>query len=242
MRVARDGKDPSRTYRYLLESPYEMQLLEHLLTGQLAIIDVADGNVTRIGAPAMIRSVSTAPGEEQFRVATVKKPFSYYAPFQRFGATEGIWDREGKSLLTLSDRNLRETEPQPTAVTDPTPPGAWRARGDQGREGHRRQGRRRVQGGRAASRRRPIHPPIRRWTQRDPTRNPDDPGLAPAPFDPDGKREVVWRPDGKGLSYLQLEPAAKSEKAMGEKDWRNRTEGAKGEKDPRPTRRSERTA
>ena len=36
VRVAQNGKDPSRTYRYLLESPYEMQLLEHLLTGQLA--------------------------------------------------------------------------------------------------------------------------------------------------------------------------------------------------------------
>ena len=60
VRVARDGKDPSRTYRYLLESPYEMELLEHLLTGQLALIDVADGTVTKVGPPAMIRSVNVA--------------------------------------------------------------------------------------------------------------------------------------------------------------------------------------
>ena len=49
VRIARDGKDPSRTYRYLLESPYQMHLLEHLLTGQLAIINVDDGVVTRVG-------------------------------------------------------------------------------------------------------------------------------------------------------------------------------------------------
>jgi hypothetical protein len=52
-----------------------MQLLEHLLTGQLAIIDVADGGMTKIGAPTMIRSVSAAPGEKEFRVTTVKRPF-----------------------------------------------------------------------------------------------------------------------------------------------------------------------
>ena len=155
VRVARDGKDPSRTYRYLLESPYEMQLLEHLLTGQLALIDVADGNVTRIGAPAMIRSVSTAPGEEQFRVATVKKPFSYYAPFQRFGATEGIWDREGKSLHTISDRNLRETEPAPAAVTTPAPgPGA--TKGGKGTGGFKGGGFK--EGRERASRRDPTQP------------------------------------------------------------------------------------
>src|SRR5205823_10256616 len=107
------------------------QLLEHLLTGQLAIITVADGSVTKVGAPAMIRSASAAPGEDQFRVATVKKPFSYYAPFQRFGATEGIWSLEGKSLFTISDRNLRESEPQSPVATDP-PTGTPKGGGTKG--------------------------------------------------------------------------------------------------------------
>ena len=161
VRIARDGKDPSRTYRYLLESPYQMHLLEHLLTGQLAIINVADGAVTTVGAPAMIRSVNAAPGENQFRVATVKKPFSYYTPFQRFGTTEGIWDREGKSLFTLSDRNLRETEPQPAADD---------------RSDHRRHEEGWIQG-----RPNTAQPP-----KTDP-RRPGRPQLAPAPFDPDGE-------------------------------------------------------
>src|SRR5262249_32599107 len=45
----------------------------------------------------------------------------------------------------------------------------------------------------------------------DPTQPPVDPDAPPRPFqppvDPDGKRELGWRPDGVGLSYLQLEPA-----------------------------------
>lgn len=195
VRIARDGNNPSRTYRYLLESPYQMQLLEYLLTGQVAIVNVADGAVTKVGSPQMIRSVSTAPGESQFRVATVKKPFSYFAPFQRFGATEGIWNREGKSLHTLSDRNLRDREPSPAATPAPTTPtgkgfGKGGARGPQ--------------------------PPVA-----DPPApvNPDDPP-AKGPresFDPDGKRELSWRADGKGMSFLQLEPLKKSDKGEGDK-------------------------
>jgi dipeptidyl aminopeptidase/acylaminoacyl peptidase len=206
VRVAREGKDPSRTYRYLLESPYQMQLLEHLLTGQLAIVNVATGAETNIGIPTMIRSFNAAPGEEQFRVSTVKKPFSYYAPFQRFGATESIWDKQGKSLFTLSDRNLRESEPQPTATpTNPATPAL--AKG-----GNRNGG--------AKGANNPMPPvvdpdpmtqPVQPVVQ--PPVNPDDPPMnAPEPIDPDGKREITWRPDGKGLSYLQLEPAKKDEK------------------------------
>lgn len=203
VRIARDGKDPSRTYRYLLESPYQMHLLEHLLTGQLAIINVADGAVITVGAPAMFRSVNAAPGENQFRVATVKKPFSYYTPFQRFGTTEGIWDREGKSLFTLSDRSLRETEPQPVTVADPT---TATAKGGGAKAGGFKGGG--FNGGRNA-----IQP-----AKTDPVAKADDPNVAPAPFDPDGKRELTWRPDGNGISFLQLEPAKKEEKKDEKKD------------------------
>src|SRR5262245_31366766 len=113
VRVARDGANPSRTYRYLLESPYDAKLLEHLATGQLALINVNDGKVTKIGAPDMIRSVTMAPGEQQFRVATIKKPFSYFVPMTRFGYAEGIWNREGKSQYTLADRGIQQDEQAP---------------------------------------------------------------------------------------------------------------------------------
>ena len=122
VRVTRGGANPSRTYRFLLESPYDMVLLEYLATGQVAVVDVADGKVTKIGGPAMVRSVSMAPNEESFRVTAMKKPFSYYVPMVRFGQTEGIWNNEGKSLYTILDRNLRETDiaaPMRTAQAGP---------------------------------------------------------------------------------------------------------------------------
>src|SRR5262249_61386818 len=55
------------------------------------------------------------------------------------------------------------------------------------------------------------HPPPRR--PRRPRRAPPRPPMAgQPPIDPDGKRELGWRPDGAGLSYLQLEAAKKDEK------------------------------
>jgi hypothetical protein len=172
-----------------------MKLLEHLTTGQLSLIDLNDGKVTKVGFPGMFRSVSMAPGEASFRVATVKKPFSYYVPFTRFGSQEGIWDAEGKCLSTLADRNLRDTEPPPAA------PAAQATGGRGGRQGRG--------GGQPTT---PAQPPDTTQPQPDPNPDPDRPMRGGPPPDPDGRRDIGWRPDGVGLSFLQLEPAKKDSK------------------------------
>jgi dipeptidyl aminopeptidase/acylaminoacyl peptidase len=209
VRVAREGSQPSRTYRFLLESPYDIKLLEHLATGQLALIDINDGKVTKIGFPNLIRSVSMAPGGEQFRVTTMKKPFSYYVPLTRFGSQEGIWNLEGRSLYTLADRNLQEVEsPPPTRTAQAQPTGPARGAGQRGVG---RGGRGRGQAPAA------VQPPTTPVPPPDPTQPPDpqDPASPPRgqqPIDPDAKRDIAWRPDGAGLSFLQLEPAKKDAK------------------------------
>ncbi|HSQ56506.1 MAG TPA: prolyl oligopeptidase family serine peptidase [Gemmata sp.] len=195
VRVARDGKDPSRTYRYLLQSPYQMRLLEQLCTGQLARIDVVDGTVTKVGTPAMISSINTSPDGKTTRVTTVKKPFSYYAPFPRFGSKEELWDREGHPLSILTEKNLREREPQPPTQINPTSPTG---------KGTRTKGAATAKGGGV------IQP-----TPKQPPVDPDDPIASRGePTDPDGKREIAWRPDGTGLSFLQLEQPGKDAKAV----------------------------
>src|SRR5207253_2216036 len=148
-----------------------MKLLEYLATGKLALIDVADEHVTKVEFPNLIRSASMSPGEEHLRVATMKKPFSYFVPVTAFGAQEGIWNLEGKSLYTLSDRNLRESRPQATAVAGlPAGQPAQAARGAGQRGGRGAAGRGRgpaqapTQGG---------QPPA------DPGQPPADPGQPP---------------------------------------------------------------
>ena len=102
-----DGKTPSRTYRFLLKSPYQKKLLEYLSTGQLALVDVASGKLKNVGQPAMFTSVSMAPDGKHFRVTTMQKPFSYFVPRRSFGSVEELWNQSGKSLARIRERKLR---------------------------------------------------------------------------------------------------------------------------------------
>jgi dipeptidyl aminopeptidase/acylaminoacyl peptidase len=206
VRVTRGGNNPSRTYRYLLESPYDAKLLEYLITGQLVLIDVRDGKVTKVGCPNMIRTVTMAPGGDHFRVTTVKKPFSYFVPFTNFGSQEGIWNQDGKSLYTLADRNLRDSDVQ--AAVPATAPATGGGRGGRG--------------GTAGQPATAPPQPDPAVTQPDPPQQPPQPGPDPnpnpdnqprrGPVDPNAKRDISWRPDGTGLSCLQLEPEKKDSK------------------------------
>jgi dipeptidyl aminopeptidase/acylaminoacyl peptidase len=229
VRVARPGPNPTRTIRFLLESPTDAALLETLATGQLALVDVADGKVTKVGTPAMIRTASAAPGEEQFRVTEMKKPFSYYVLASSFGSLESVWDNGGKSLFTIQDRKLRETEPTPPPTTVATAPGGTPpapgggggrgaatpgagGRGNRGGRGGPAGGANPAVAG-AQPPTDPMTPPTDPMNPTVPTGpvDPTDPDAAPRPFpttpvDPDGKRDLAWRNDGLGLSYLQLEP------------------------------------
>jgi dipeptidyl aminopeptidase/acylaminoacyl peptidase len=156
-----------RTYPSLMSTPYEQQLLEWHATGQVGLIDVATGALTRFGTPGMITGVDMNPTGQHARVTRMKKPFSYDVPVSSFGAIEEVWDRAGKALAKITERELNlgvqaDTTPDPP---DPTQPGAQPAQaGGGGGRG----------GGAAAD---------------------------------NGKRELSWRADGNGFTYLQLEPA-----------------------------------
>ncbi|MEW5884378.1 MAG: prolyl oligopeptidase family serine peptidase [Armatimonadota bacterium] len=107
VRLTEEGRSSIRTYPDLLETPYEARLLEHYLTGQLAVVDAVSGEVEEVGAPAMIRSISLAPDGEWFRVSTTLKPFSYTVPYGSFGTLEELWDKGGKAVA-----EIRRNEPR----------------------------------------------------------------------------------------------------------------------------------
>ena len=171
--LTRDGKTPTRTYRFLLKTPFDKRLLEHLSTGQLTVIEVTSGSLTPVGKPAMIRSLNVSPDGKYFRVTTMQKPFSYFVPVRSFGSKDELWDRTGKVLHLFRERKLREG-------------GAPGPRGPRGRRGGA--------GGQGGQ---------------------------------DGKRSLTWRPDGKGMSFLQLAPAPKK---PAKKDAAKKPDAAK--KDP----------
>jgi dipeptidyl aminopeptidase/acylaminoacyl peptidase len=109
VRVWLDGKkSPQRNFWSLLEAPYDMELMEWYVTGQLALIDVKSRAVKKVGAPGMIRSVDVGPEGKYFRVTTMRKPFSYVVQYSSFGTVDEIWDADGKVLAEIQKRDLRE--------------------------------------------------------------------------------------------------------------------------------------
>lgn len=106
--VATDKENRLRTYPSLLETPYEFALLEHYTVGQLARIEVSNGRVREIGAPAMIDRVDPSPDGAYVRVRTIRKPYSDIVPVSQFARVEEIWDLDGKVLAEVSSQPVRD--------------------------------------------------------------------------------------------------------------------------------------
>lgn len=109
VQVWTEGKaSPQRNFFSLLEEPYEAELMEWYVTGQLAIIDVKTKAVRKVGPPAMIQSADASPDGQYFRVATMQKPFSYIVQYSSFGVNDELWDATGRVVATINKRPLRE--------------------------------------------------------------------------------------------------------------------------------------
>ncbi|HSG09451.1 MAG TPA: prolyl oligopeptidase family serine peptidase [Longimicrobiales bacterium] len=147
-----EGENILRTYASLMKTPYDEALLEWHVTGQLALVDVADRQVEKVGAPAMVWAFDFSRDGEYARVTTLDKPFSYIVPVSSFGKTEEIWDRTGKKLLEFNKTEI-----------------STGLRGDV----------------------------------------PDAPGVGGS-GDDSGKRQVAWRRDNQGLTFLEQEAAPDS--------------------------------
>ena len=155
-----------RTYPSLMKTPYDQQLLEWHATGQIGIVDLATGAITKFGKPAMITAIDVSPDGKFARVTRMTKPFSYIVPVSSFGSIEEVWDAAGTALA----EDYR-------AAAEPRRAGADRAGPHRGRSDESA-GRAGASGG----------------------------GRGGAGAANNGKRDLMWREDGQGFNYLQLEP------------------------------------
>jgi dipeptidyl aminopeptidase/acylaminoacyl peptidase len=108
IRLTTEDENRLRTYPSLLRDPYEQELLEYFLTGQLVRITVETGEETPIGSPAMFESISPAPAGDYVMVERTVRPFSYIVPVSMFGSVEEIWDLDGRVLVELARSPLRD--------------------------------------------------------------------------------------------------------------------------------------
>lgn len=100
---------PNRTYEDLLKDPHDEALFDYYMTSQLAVIPVDAGTATPLGTPALVSSVSASPDARYLLVETVRKPYSYVVPLNRFPTRTEVWDATtGARVATVADRTLDE--------------------------------------------------------------------------------------------------------------------------------------
>jgi dipeptidyl aminopeptidase/acylaminoacyl peptidase len=100
-------RDAERNFWSLLQDPYEEDLMQYYVTGQVALIDVATKAVKKVGAPGMIESIDPSADGQYLRVATMQRPFSYVVQYSSFAGKDELWDATGKVLAQISEHGVR---------------------------------------------------------------------------------------------------------------------------------------
>lgn len=101
---------PSRTYQDLLTNPHDEALFAYFMSSQLMMVNL-DGTKKPIGPAGMIKSMDLSPDGSHLIVETVKKPFSYLVPANRFPYDVEIWTKAGQKVKTLAQIPLDENRP-----------------------------------------------------------------------------------------------------------------------------------
>ncbi len=96
------------TYEDLLQNAHDEDLFDYYATSQLALVNVATGQITPIGKPAIFVSSEAAPDGQHFLVVTNHKPYTYIAPASTFPKEIEVWDRHGKLEHKLASIPLTE--------------------------------------------------------------------------------------------------------------------------------------
>ena len=142
---SKGGEFSTYEARDTLTSKADEALFEYYGTSQLALVDVASGAVTPVGAPAVVSDVELSPNGEHILVTSIRKPYSYSVTYGRFAHDVEVWDRSGKitpiAQLPVADhvpirgvptgpRNheWRPTEPATLVWAEALDGGDWKAK------------------------------------------------------------------------------------------------------------------
>jgi dipeptidyl aminopeptidase/acylaminoacyl peptidase len=110
---------PVATFQDLLSSPHDEALFEHYTTSQLALVDVATGSLTPVGAPGIFLQAGPAPGGHYLLVRRVTRPYSYQVPVSSFAQEAEVWTLRGERVVTIAGIPLAENVPVDGVRTGP---------------------------------------------------------------------------------------------------------------------------
>lgn len=109
--VSGGEKAQNRTYQDLLSSPNEEFNFEQLALSEIKKISL-DGKVGDFLPTAMYDELDFSPDGNYVMVNTIKRPFSYIVPYNRFPFETNIYSKEGKLIKKVNDVPLNEVEPK----------------------------------------------------------------------------------------------------------------------------------
>ena len=107
------------TVQDMLGSLHDEALFEYYGTSQLATVDAATGQRAPIGQPAIYTDFAPSPDGNYSLVTSVKRPFSWVVPYQRFPTTAQIVDKRGARVKLLAEQPLADDVPRGGVLTGP---------------------------------------------------------------------------------------------------------------------------
>ena len=107
-----DGKiSQNRTYQDLLKNKTDEQNFETLITSELYKVSLK-GDKSLFKGKDMYTSQSFSPDGNYIMLTTIKKPFSYIVPLNRFPQTSIVYDIAGKEIKVVNEVPLNEIMPK----------------------------------------------------------------------------------------------------------------------------------
>jgi dipeptidyl aminopeptidase/acylaminoacyl peptidase len=102
---------PAATFQDLLDNAQDEALYTHYFTAQLAIVEVASGQRTPFGSPAIFDDVDVSPSGEYVLVSRTLRPYSYLVPASRFPKEIEVWNLRGEVVRRIAQQPLAENVP-----------------------------------------------------------------------------------------------------------------------------------
>ncbi|UOU97695.1 hypothetical protein MUU74_14465 [Chryseobacterium daecheongense] len=107
-----DGKvSQNRTYQDLLKNPQDEKNFEILTSSALYNADL-NGNIKKVKDQDLYAGLSFSPDGNYLMVTTIKKPFSYIVPLNRFPMTSTVYDMKGNTVKVVNEVPLNEIMPK----------------------------------------------------------------------------------------------------------------------------------
>ena len=107
-----DGKvSQNRTYQDLLKNPQDEANFETLTNAELQKINI-NGSSTKFKDKDIYAGLSFSPDGNYLMTTTIKKPYSYIVPLNRFPMTANVYDKNGNLVKTVNEVPLNEIMPK----------------------------------------------------------------------------------------------------------------------------------